>query len=403
MASRFLSIADYFVPVSAQGDVEQVKRARAVVYLSWTGAFWTALFAGIYSSLGSPISGMIILTLSFSLLIAPFVMSRGASIPFIAHCLTSVTWLMSFVVAWRTGGFYSPAIVWGFFHPVTMYSVCGIRAAFVWAFLSALQIFLIYLWQATGGTFMQDFPPDTALTVFVASLMGCIAAFAMVLVPMEIARRSSLDALGEVNRTLERSRILSDMHDGIGAQLTVTAMQVRDGKLDRKQLLQQLETCLDDLRLIVDAMDPNQDTLEVALVNLLTRLQPRMSDANIELYWEITLDRRGNPGGNAALQILRIVQEAFTNALRHADARNISLYATGNSLGLTISISDNGRGIDSDNRPGTGHGMDNMRKRAERLNGTLNIDSDHHGTRITLHVPVDRAGRLAAPAIARPR
>lgn len=77
----------------------------------------------------------------------------------------------------------------------------------------------------------------------------------------------------------------------------------------------------------------------------------------------------------------RIVQEAMTNALRHADARNISVSVQGAAEQLTITVSDDGHGFDVD-EPRSGLGLVGMRERVELAGGELAIESGPGGTTV---------------------
>ena len=87
-----------------------------------------------------------------------------------------------------------------------------------------------------------------------------------------------------------------------------------------------------------------------------------------------------------SLGLLRILQEATTNAVRHSGARQVRVIARGNEGQLLISVVDDGHGIDRDHR---GRGLDNMRIRAKEIGASLSIDSDSTGTTVacTLALP----------------
>jgi signal transduction histidine kinase len=94
-----------------------------------------------------------------------------------------------------------------------------------------------------------------------------------------------------------------------------------------------------------------------------------------------------------ALQLLRIAQEALTNARKHAQAQQIivRLWADDDELGLTVT--DDGRGfpgalpVDKDYRS---YGLASMRERAESLDGSLTVATQPgHGTRITAVIKRD--------------
>ena len=98
------------------------------------------------------------------------------------------------------------------------------------------------------------------------------------------------------------------------------------------------------------------------------------------------------------MELLRIVQEALTNARRHSGAQHVgvSLWVEGNDL--VAEVSDDGRGFETETAPGIG--LRNMRERAAALGGKLEVQSEPGGgTRVRLRAPILgllRSGRTSA-------
>ena len=90
-------------------------------------------------------------------------------------------------------------------------------------------------------------------------------------------------------------------------------------------------------------------------------------------------------GDGVEREIVSIAQEALTNALRHADARRITIRAsTVRSIGLRVSVADDGRGIARD-RSGSGFGMTSMQERADKIGASLTIvTAPRSGTEVVL-------------------
>ena len=186
----------------------------------------------------------------------------------------------------------------------------------------------------------------------------------------------------------ERQRIVRDMHDGIGGQLLGLMMQVRSGGVDQAEVEQGLQSSIADLRLIVDSMDSAEDSLAETLRAFEHRVRPQVEAAGMRFMVEHGLDEaRPGPGPRPTLQILRILQEAVTNAIRHSQATEISLSSREAADGtVAIAICDNGRGL-----PGAirgGRGLTSMRSRAHAVSGTLDISrGEGGGTCLWLTLP----------------
>ena len=119
----------------------------------------------------------------------------------------------------------------------------------------------------------------------------------------------------------ERQRIMSDMHDGIGGQLISTLSLVEKGSLSSAEVAAVLRECLEDLRLTIDSLEPTDNDLLTVLGNLRYRLQGRLQRCGIELDWQVReVTRLACLTPQNVLHILRILQEAFTNVLKHAHA-----------------------------------------------------------------------------------
>jgi signal transduction histidine kinase len=193
---------------------------------------------------------------------------------------------------------------------------------------------------------------------------------------------------------VERQRIVRDMHDGIGGQLLGLMMQVRSGGASPVEVEQGLAASIADLRLIVDSMDSAEEGLAETLRAFEHRVRNQVEAAGIALDFVADLDETIDLGPRPTLQVLRILQEAVTNAMRHSQARRITVESTAvEGAPIRIIISDDGTGLPEDCR--RGRGLTSMETRARNLGGTLTIASGTGGTRLTLEVPVPDAECVA--------
>ena len=193
----------------------------------------------------------------------------------------------------------------------------------------------------------------------------------------------------------ERQRIMQDMHDGLGSQLLSSLMLVERGALTNEQVAQILRESIDDMRLAIDALAAENSDLLAALGNMRYRMEPRLKVAGMELQW----DARGLPEDvdidpDAVLPVLRIVQEALTNAIKHSRARAVRVTLGvdhgGDSQSLSIRVTDNGRGLAAaPGAPGSGRGLLNMRNRAGKIGAVLKVETvPGAGTMILLRLPL---------------
>ncbi|WHU02913.1 ATP-binding protein [Sphingomonas sp. NIBR02145] len=189
----------------------------------------------------------------------------------------------------------------------------------------------------------------------------------------------------------ERQRLMQDMHDGLGSSLVSTLRMVEHGHIDEADIAQLLKGCIDDLKLTIDSMEPVETDLLLLLGTLRFRLQPRLESTGIRLRWDVRdvpplgwLDQRHS------LHILRILQEAFTNVIKHAGASEI-IVTTGVRDGcVCVGVADNGQGFDVA-ATGAGRGLGNQARRAEVIGGRVELLSGPQGTRFALLLPVEGA------------
>jgi signal transduction histidine kinase len=201
----------------------------------------------------------------------------------------------------------------------------------------------------------------------------------------------------------ERTRIMKDMHDGIGGQLVSTlAMLDRHAgdsvtEQTKTDIADTLRECLEDFRLIIHSLNINADSMEALLADFKYRLIKRLKPLNIELIWYMSesLDHvKLQP--QQSLHLLRFLQEATTNTMKHSGASELSVRAVCLSEQMvSLEVSDNGQ-CEQYESVLTGHGIKNMQWRACELDGTLNLANESGGLCIELQIPLykDDEGRL---------
>jgi signal transduction histidine kinase len=186
----------------------------------------------------------------------------------------------------------------------------------------------------------------------------------------------------------ERQRIMSDMHDGVGGQLISTLSLVEHGKTSPDEVAAALRECIDDLRLTIDSLEPTENDLLPVLGNLRYRLDRRLKAQGIDLNWQVReVPKLACLTPQNVLHVLRILQEAFTNVLKHAHASTVCVETGVDAPGrhAFIRIRDNGAGFAGDH---TGYGLGNMQRRAKIIGGDLEIQSSPVGTTLNLLLPV---------------
>ena len=195
----------------------------------------------------------------------------------------------------------------------------------------------------------------------------------------------------------ERQRMMEDMHDGVGASLTSALRVVEAGQLGEAEVAQVLKGCIDDLKLAIDAMEPVEADLLLLLATLRFRLGPRLETTGIALLWRVQdipplewLDPK------SSLHILRILQEAFTNIIKHTKATEITVATGADSSVISVTIADNGQGFSMGHAlERAGKGLANQVRRAQAIGAVVKWDSNDSGTCLTLRLPIRRPNSRA--------
>ncbi|MEO7762539.1 MAG: hypothetical protein ABIS68_11590, partial [Casimicrobiaceae bacterium] len=158
-----------------------------------------------------------------------------------------------------------------------------------------------------------------------------------------LAQAEKLQALAE-----ERQRLMRDMHDGVGGQLITALAALEGGRTAPEQVAQIVRECIDDLRLVIDSMEPIDQDMLALLGSLRYRLESRLNAAGIRLAWQVAeLPPVPSLTPHNALHILRTLQEALTNVLKHAGAHRITVKTALDDPArqVLISVSDDGHGF----------------------------------------------------------
>jgi ligand-binding sensor domain-containing protein/signal transduction histidine kinase len=227
-----------------------------------------------------------------------------------------------------------------------------------------------------------------------------LAALVIALI-MYALYRQRLARLLELERV--RTRIATDLHDDIGANLSLIAMlsevsrgQLQNGDSRLKEWLATIANTsrdtVDSMSDIVWAVNPRRDHLRD-----LTRRMRRFADdiftaRNIDFVFQAPEnDRDISLGADLRREIFLIFKETVNNIARHSRCTSATVELQAGAGWLTLKMIDNGSGI----RAGQGDdstGHYSMRQRAERLGGTFLVASGNGGgTEVTLKVPLDTA------------
>ena len=193
-------------------------------------------------------------------------------------------------------------------------------------------------------------------------------------------------------RTEERARLMADMHDGFGSQLVSARIRAERGQLAQAELETLLAECMADLYLVIDSLKADDDKLVNAVADYRARLGRRLEGLPCRLRWKVSLKDAPSMPSRTILQVMRVLQEAINNALKHARANTIWIDLDYTPPGtLELSVADDGIGLTTPSP--SGRGLDYMQIRAHRLDADWAISPREPGpgTVVVLRVPLGRA------------
>jgi PAS domain S-box-containing protein len=201
----------------------------------------------------------------------------------------------------------------------------------------------------------------------------------------------------------ERRHIARELHDSAGQTLTVLGMSLAQlvqqaagsspalatEAENIRDLMQQLHREIRTTSYLLHPPMLDENGLSSALSWYIEGLRER-SDVAISLS---VSEEIGRLPGDMELAIFRVVQECLTNIHRHSGSKTASIRLARDSDAVVVEVQDAGRGISAQKLAefesgGSGVGIGGMRERVRQLGGSMKIDSDGSGTRISLTIPV---------------
>jgi signal transduction histidine kinase len=194
-----------------------------------------------------------------------------------------------------------------------------------------------------------------------------------------------------------RTRIAADLHDEIGSSLSRVAILSEVARRQTTPVGRSLEQIGDTARDLIAALgdivwavNPQRDDL-ASLVRRVREFAGDLFEENgvgFEFQAPSDLENVRLPP-EPRHQIYLVLKEALHNVARHAAASSATLRLELVDRELRAEVSDDGRGLSADDRGGDGQGLSNMRARAARVGGRLDLDSvPGAGTRVVLTVPL---------------
>ena len=205
----------------------------------------------------------------------------------------------------------------------------------------------------------------------------------------------------------ERTRIARELHDLVAHSMSIVAVQAGVGHhlIDRdparaKDALATIETtsrqALTEMRRMLGVLrtedeEPNRELAPQPSLDDLEPLLRSAREAGLEVDVRVEGAPRSMPSG-VGLSAYRILQEALTNAVKHAGPARVEVHLNYGAEALAIEIDDDGRGLTSRRDGHRGFGLLGMRERASVVGGELQAGArPGGGWRVSARLPYQEA------------
>jgi len=212
--------------------------------------------------------------------------------------------------------------------------------------------------------------------------------------------RQQLTKLLAVERI--RNKVARDLHDDVGS--TLSTINILSSMAKTKLLTDPVKTSeyiskiTENSQHMMEAMDdivwsikPDNDSLQKIVARMREYASGILEPKDIEIYFSVTDDIQDlKLKMETRRDVFLIFKEAINNIAKYAQCTQVEILLSYANKQLLMHISDNGLGFNVDSAD-SGNGLGNMRKRAEALRGSLQMESSPgNGTHISLGIPVDR-------------
>lgn len=251
--------------------------------------------------------------------------------------------------------------------------------------------------EILGNLYLTNHPGGRSFTEFDEELVELLATHAAV----AIQNARLYEQVGRLAIVEERTRIGMDLHDGViqsiyavGLTLESSRMVIRNDPRDAEVLVDQaikaLNSTIRDIRNFILDLRPHRfsGNLEAGLGRLMREYQANTMIPVTHSFDPLELE---NLPTSVSRSLFLTTQEALANIARHARASQVFISLTReNERTIALRIRDDGVGFDVQSKNySVGHGLSNMRARAEDLNGAFEITSvPGEGTSILLVLPI---------------
>ncbi|MEP2937468.1 MAG: tetratricopeptide repeat protein [Gilvibacter sp.] len=191
----------------------------------------------------------------------------------------------------------------------------------------------------------------------------------------------------------ERNKMAADLHDNLGSKIATLKLYLEGHSTadNSGEFYNKLNALTEETYSEVRKMSQNKNFgayINKGLVPSTKKIAEQISSSNKIDIKVLEIDLSTRIENTIEIQLFRIIQELLTNIIKHANATEATIQFTQHENTLNLIVEDNGRGFDV-TKVYDGLGLQNIKKRTNRINASLVIDSKpSHGTTIIIDTPI---------------
>lgn len=214
---------------------------------------------------------------------------------------------------------------------------------------------------------------------------------------VEVKAEPWIEAVPALEAEAIQTRLARELHDSVGQILTTMVVELEQFRRDqygRKSVIDEIDRVQADVRAVLASLrgvlnDLRDEPAETHFVDDLREVVRRAGERS-PITFSLDIDPRAPESLSTQVgrHVLRVVEEAITNARRHSGASTVEVRVRADDGGLSVSVEDDGAGMDAVLRLPGSFGLRGMRERATLLGGRLDVEAcEPQGTRVRLVVP----------------
>ena len=204
----------------------------------------------------------------------------------------------------------------------------------------------------------------------------------------------SIDAM-IAGQEKERQKVAGELHDDLGSLMATIKLHFDNAKVSQTDpALQNAQKLLEEAYQKIRGMAHSKNSGVMSDQGLLPAIKKMAQTITETDALEVTIEDFGlgeRMENSLELSIFRMIQELVANAIKHAEASQVTIQLTQHDDSLNIIVEDDGNGFDRSklNKKQSGIGLASIEKRIEHLEGNITIDSIlGQGTTILIDIPV---------------